>query len=98
MTVKQRLSASVDADLLEAGRAAVASGDAGNLSEWVNGALRRQTEEDRRLQALKEFVSAYETEHGTITDEEIDEELRRAKERAIIVRGGRIIRPASGDA
>ncbi len=98
MSVKQRLSASVDAELLEAGRAAVAAGVAGNLSEWVNEALRRQAEEDRRLRALDEFVAAYEADHGKITDDEIDEELRRAKQRAIIVRGGRIIRPASDDA
>lgn len=97
MSVKQRLSASVDADLLEAGRAAVAAGNAGNLSEWVNAALRRQAEDDRRLQAAREFVAAYEAEHGKITDDEIEEATRRARARAIVVRGGRIMTPGSDD-
>lgn len=98
MTVKQRLSASVDADLLEAGRAAVAAGEAGNLSEWVNDALRKQAEHDRRLRAAGEFIAAYEAEHGTIIDDEIDEAWRRARARAIVVRDGRVMLPVPDDA
>lgn len=88
----------MDADLLEAGQAAVAAGAAGSLSEWVNEALRRQTEHDRRLRALNDFVAAFEAEHGTITDDEIAEASRRAKARAIVVRDGRILAPPSDDA
>lgn len=90
MTFKQRLSASVDSDLVEAGQAAVAAGEAGSLSAWVNEALRRQAEHDRRLRALDEFLAAFETEHGEITDDEIAEVSRRTSARSVIVRGGRI--------
>lgn len=92
MQLKQRLSASVDADLLEAGQAAVEAGEAGSLSAWVNEALRRQADHDRRLRALDAFLAAYEAEHGEITDAEIAEATRRARARAVVVRG----EPASG--
>lgn len=49
MTRKRRLSASVDADLVAAGQAAVAAGTTENLSAWVSEAVRRQAEHDRRL-------------------------------------------------
>lgn len=93
MTVKQRLSASVDGELLRAGRAAVAAGEAASLSEWVNEALHRQAEHDRRLRAADEFLAAFAAEHGTITDSEIEEASRRARARAIVVRDGRILAP-----
>jgi Arc/MetJ-type ribon-helix-helix transcriptional regulator len=89
MTSKERLSASVDADLLEAGREAVADGRYGTLSEWVNDALRRQAEHDTTLAALHEFVAEWEAEHGPITDDEMVEASRRARARAVVVRGHR---------
>jgi hypothetical protein len=97
MTLKQRLSASVDADLLEAGKAAVAAGEAGTLSEWVNDALRQKAEHDRRLRAAAEFIAAYEAEHGKITEDEIEKTWRRAKAGATVVRGGRIMMPTPDD-
>jgi hypothetical protein len=84
---KRRLSASVDAALVAAGEAAVARGDAPNLSAWVSAALERQIEHDTRLRALDDFLRAYEAEHGKITDEEIEAARRDAKARAIVVRG-----------
>jgi Arc/MetJ-type ribon-helix-helix transcriptional regulator len=87
MSTKQRLSASVDAELLAAAQQAVAEGRAENVSAWVNDALRLKTDHDRRLQALDEFLTAYEAEHGEITEEEMRDATRRARERAIIVRG-----------
>jgi hypothetical protein len=87
MTKRARLSASVDEDLIEAGRAAVAAGFADNLSAWVNVALRRQADHERRLAAMDEFLAHYEAEHGTITDAEMETAARRARERAIVVRG-----------
>lgn len=57
----------MDADLVEAAHAAVAAGRAENLSAWVNEALRRQVDHDRRMWALDEFFAAYEAEHGEIT-------------------------------
>jgi hypothetical protein len=87
MTSKQRLSASVDSDLLEAGAAAVAAGRASNLSAWVNEALRRQAEHDRRMSALDEFFAAFDSEHDEITSEEIRDATRVARSRSVVVRG-----------
>ena len=60
MTTRARLSATVEADVLAAGRTAVAEGRAESLSAWVNGALRRQAGHNRRLQALDDFLAGYE--------------------------------------
>ena len=80
------MSATVEAELLAAGRAAVAEGRADSLSAWVNDALRRQAEHDRRMQALDEFLAAYEAEHGEITDQEMRDAERRARSQAVVVR------------
>jgi hypothetical protein len=48
MKSKQRVSASVDADLVAGGHAAVADGHAETFSAWVNEALRRQAVHDAR--------------------------------------------------
>ena len=87
MTGKQRLSASVDSEFLEAGQTAVAEGRAETLSAWVNDALRLKADHDRRMRALDEFLAAYEAEHGVISDEEMADAARRARARAIVVRG-----------
>lgn len=84
---RQRLSATVEADLLEAGRAAVAAGEADSLSAWVNAALRRQAEHDVRMRAMDVFLTEYEAEHGEITDEEMAAARRNARARAVVVRG-----------
>ncbi len=86
MTNRERLSATVEADLLDAARAAVAEGRAESLSAWVNEALRRQADHDSRRQALGEFIGAYEAEHGEITEEEIRDATRRTRSRAVVVR------------
>ena len=87
VTAKRRLSATVDADLVEASHAAVAAGSAESVSAWVNDALRLKMEHDRRLRALDEFIAGYEAEHGEITEEEMAGAVRRARERAVVVRG-----------
>lgn len=86
MTNRQRLSATVEADLLKAGQRAVTEGRAKNLSAWVNDALARQAEHDRRLKALDEAIRAYEAEHGVITEEDIREAERYFRARTIRVR------------
>jgi hypothetical protein len=86
MTGRERLSATVEGELLAVGRAAVAEGRAESLSAWVNEALRRQSAHDRRMRALDEFLAAYESEHGEISEEEMQAATRRARERAVIVR------------
>ncbi|MDA8317287.1 MAG: hypothetical protein M0010_19270 [Actinomycetota bacterium] len=86
MTGKRRLSASVDAELINAAHAAVEEGRAGSVSAWVNDALRLKAEHDRRMQALDLFLAAYEAEHGLVTEAEIDDAVRRARSRATVVR------------
>jgi Arc/MetJ-type ribon-helix-helix transcriptional regulator len=87
MTTKRRLSASVDAELVAVAQEAVTGGHAESISAWVNDALRLKADHDRRLQALDDFLAAYEAEHGEITDDEMRDAARRARERAIVVRG-----------
>lgn len=87
MSTKQRLSASVDAELIAAAQQAVTEGRTESLSAWVNDALRLKAGHDRRLQALDDFLAAYEAEHGQITEDEMRDAARRARERAVVVRG-----------
>jgi len=86
VTIKERLSASVDADLLEAAEQAVERGDADTVSAWVNDALRLKLASERRQQALAAFIAEYEAEHGEVTAEEMRAATRRARTRAVTVR------------
>ena len=87
MSTKTRLSASVDESILVAAQAAVAAGRAVNLSTWVNEALHRQIEHERRMLALDDFLAGYEAEHGVISDAEMRAASRQIRARAIVVRG-----------
>ena len=87
MSAKERLSASVDADLVAVAQEAVAQGRAESVSAWVNEALRLKVALDRRLRAIDEFVAGFEAEHGEITETEMREAARRARGRAVVVRG-----------
>src|SRR6266853_6974811 len=86
MSSKQRMSASVDAELVAVAQEAVAAGQAESISAWVNDALRLKADHDRRLRALDDFLAAYEAEHGEITEEEMREAARSARGRAVVVR------------
>jgi hypothetical protein len=88
MKGKQRLSASIDSELIDAARAAVAAGRAENVSAWVNEALLRQVDHESRMQALDGFLLHYESEHGEITEEEMRDAARAARSRAVVVREG----------
>jgi hypothetical protein len=57
----------------------------------MNDALRLKAEHDRRLRGIDDFIEAYEAEHGEIMDDEMEAAYRRAKARAIVVRGGRVV-------
>ena len=82
----------VDADLIAAVHAAVAAGAAESMSAWVSDALRLKLDHDRRLRGIGDFIAAYEAEHGEISEEEMEAAVRRARERAIVVRGGKVVR------
>ncbi|MDR2988065.1 MAG: hypothetical protein LBV34_24835 [Nocardiopsaceae bacterium] len=87
MSGKERLSASVDADLMAVAQDAVAKGHVESVSAWVNEALKLKAAQDRRLRAVDDFIAAFEAEHGEITETEMREATRRARSRAVVVRG-----------
>ena len=89
MSGKQRLSASVDAELIAAAESAAKRGEVATVSAWVNDAMRLKLEHDRRLQALAAYVADYEAEHGEITSEDIAWAGREARRRSVSVRGTR---------
>ena len=62
-------------------------GQSSSVSAWVNDALRLKLTQQRRLEALNAFVSAYEKEHGEISAEEMRLATRRARAKAVAVRG-----------
>ena len=83
MTTKQRLSASVDADVLAAVERAVEQGAAPNVSAFVSDALRAKLVDHKRLAALRDYIEEYEREHGAFTEEEMREVERTMRARAI---------------
>ena len=87
MSSKIRLSATIDEDALGAARQAVEAGRAESVSAWVNEAMVRFAEHERRLAALDEFLAAYEDEKGAITEDEMSAAKRRVAARATVVRG-----------
>jgi hypothetical protein len=84
---KERLTVTVDPDLIAAGAAAVEAGRADSLSAWVNQALIEHAERDRKLAALDDAIAAYEARAGSITDEELREQQRADRAAAVVVRG-----------
>jgi Arc/MetJ-type ribon-helix-helix transcriptional regulator len=92
---KQRLSASVDEELIAAAEKAVARGRSESVSAWVNDALRLKLDQDRRLEALASFIAAYESVHGEITPEEMRQAQRRVRSRAIPARDTAIKKSSS---
>jgi hypothetical protein len=85
---KQRLTVTVDPDLIEAGNRAVANGSADSLSSWVNDTLSERARKERRLEAMAAVVADYEADFGEITDDEVALQLRLDRERAVVIRGG----------
>lgn len=86
---KQRLTVTVDPELVEAGNQAVASGAAESLSAWVSTALAEKARRDNQLARMRHAIAEYEAEFGEITAEELAARQRADREDAIVVRGGR---------
>ena len=84
---KERLTVTVDPELIEAGNDAVAAGLAESLSGWVNAALAARAVRDRQLRSLAEAVADYEARFGPISGEEIAARQRADREAAVVVRG-----------
>jgi hypothetical protein len=86
---KERLTVTVDRELIRAGHRAVAGGLAESLSGWVNLALSELCAKERRLRAMAEAVAAYEAEFGAISESEIAAQQRADRRSAVVVRGAR---------
>lgn len=86
-TKKQRLTVTVDPELIEAGQRAVESGQAESVSGWVSAALEDKIRRDRKLALLAAAVADYEQEFGEISDEEIVTQRRADRRDAAVVRG-----------
>lgn len=78
----------VDPELVEVGRRAVAAGLAASLSGWVSDALAAKVDRDLRLAALAGAIADYESQFGQISPEEIAAQHRADREAAVVVRGG----------
>jgi hypothetical protein len=84
---KERLTVTVDPELIEAGNDAVAEGRAESLSGWVNAALAERVARERRLVALAHALAAYEERFGVIDAQELTDQARADREAAIVLRG-----------
>ena len=85
---KQRVTVTVDEDLLEAANRAVDEGLALSVSEWVSEAMARRRDRDGRLAVMRRLLEAYEAEHGFISDEEIAEQAQQDRDAAASNRAG----------
>jgi len=84
---KERVTVTVDKDLLRAANAAVAAGRADSLSGWVNLALTEHALKERRLQAMGDAIAAYEAKFGFISAAEVLAQERADRRAAVVVRG-----------
>jgi Arc/MetJ-type ribon-helix-helix transcriptional regulator len=89
---KERLTVTVDQDLVDAGNDAVAEGRAASLSAWVNLVLAERAAKERRLRALDEAIAAYESQVGVITTDEMRVQQRADRAAARVVRGPKVAR------
>ena len=86
MRNKERLTVTIDAELIEAAGQAVSEGRVASLSGWVNLALAERATKEKRLRTLAEAVSAYEEAFGKITATELAAQERVDRRNAIAVR------------
>ena len=93
MRSKERLTVTVDSELIEAANQAVAEGRVASLSGWVNGALAERASVERRLRTLAAAIAEYEEAFGEITAAELAAQEREDRRYATAVRARR--RPMS---
>ena len=86
MRSKERLTVTVDSELIEAANQAVAEGRVASLSGWVNLALAERAAKERRLRTLAEAIAGYEEEFGEITSAELAAQERADRKNATAVR------------
>ena len=86
MRNKERLTVTIDSELIEAANQAVTEGRVGSLSGWVNLALAERAAKERRLRTLAEAIGAYEKAFGEITGAELTAQERADRRNATAVR------------
>lgn len=86
---KQRVTVTVNPELLDAANRAVSDGAAESVSGWVSAALADKVAKDRKLADLQKAVEEYEAEFGVITPEELAAQDRTDRAGAVVVRGQR---------
>ena len=86
MRSKERLTVTVDSELIEAANQAVAEGRVGSLSGWVNLALSERAAKERRRRGLAEAIAAYEETFGEIKVAELHAQQRVDRHNATPVR------------
>jgi hypothetical protein len=85
MTVrKQRVTITLDPELVSAGNRAVASGAAQSLSHWISGALTDKARRDEQLARLGDAIADFESEFGEITPEELADQRRADRVDAVV--------------
>jgi len=92
---KQRLTVTVDPELIAEGSRAVASGHADSLSSWVNLALVERVAKEQRRAAMAEAIATYEAEFGEISSAELARQARVDRASAVVVRGRKRRRTAA---
>src|SRR5688500_15670406 len=81
---KERLTVTVDHELVRAGNEAVAAGRADSLSGWVNLALAERAAKERKLRAMAEALAIYEAEFGEISEAELLAQARADRRSKVI--------------
>ncbi|MYE73248.1 MAG: hypothetical protein F4240_08185 [Acidimicrobiia bacterium] len=79
---KERITITVELDLLNHAKSAVQAGVCRSVSEWISQAMAEQLARDDRLVALDELIAEFEALHGPVTDEDIAEQRQRDREAA----------------
>jgi len=83
---KQRLTVTVDPELVEAANRAVEAGEAESLSGWVSTAMSEKARRDEKLEHLRVAIADYEAEFGEITAGELAAQQRADRADAVVVR------------
>ena len=83
---KERITITVEIDLLNQAQSAVQAGICRSLSEWIGEAMAERLAHDARLAAMDELIADFEAEYGPITDEEIAEQRQRDRDASAVLR------------
>ncbi len=82
----QRVTVTVDEELIKAALLAVERGDADSVSAWIAGSMAQRHADEQRLRTLVTLVEEYEAVHGEITESEMADQRVRDRDAAADVR------------